>query len=67
MSSPLDEGQQEFYRDRFGDRYVAVQEQPLQPSRRVRRALKHNRGITEQDAQLLDAQRTLRERITRGF
>jgi hypothetical protein len=37
-SSKLTDEQADFYAGRFGERYTTVQEQPLRPSRRVRRA-----------------------------
>lgn len=66
MSSPLDETQQEFYRVRFGDRYSTVQEQPLRPSRALRRAKKGKRtarGVTDADIQVFNTQNAMIEKL----
>lgn len=57
-SSKLTAEQQDYYANRFGERYVAVQEQPLRPSRRVRRAKNGKRHtLTNTDIAVYDSQR----------
>lgn len=56
-SSPLNEEQQDFYLKRDGVRYHAIAENPLRPSRAMRRAnrfrgKRHARGLQPSDAEL---------------
>jgi hypothetical protein len=51
--------QQDWYQNRFGERYVAVAENPLRPSRRVRRG----RG-TKADEQVFAFQRDALRKLT---
>lgn len=66
-SSKLTPEQQKFYAARLGDRYVAVQEQPLRPSRALRRARKGKRQagrITAADVAVANAQSELFTKLT---
>lgn len=67
-SSRLTPEQQEFYETRFGVRYHAIAENPIRPSRKLRRALKHGPGrqtITTAELQILDRQRELERALTK--
>lgn len=65
-SSKLTDEQADFYAGRFGERYTTVQEQPLRPSRRVRRAKKGKRAataLTQTDLAVRETQHQMHHRL----
>jgi hypothetical protein len=63
-SSRLTPEQQEFYTGRYGERYLAVQENHVRPSRRVRRAKAGKRhALTQRDFDALEVQRKMIETL----
>jgi hypothetical protein len=61
-SSLLTDEQQEWYRERFGVSYIAIAENHLRPSRRVRRG--HARD--QMDADVADAQQRMLGVLAKG-
>lgn len=65
-TSTLTEEQQAVWLEKRGQHYLSVAEQPLRPSRRVRRALRFSgaaRNVTAQDIALLDVQHDVAEKL----
>lgn len=65
-TSTLTEQQQAVWLEKRGQHYLSVAEQPLRPSRRVRRALRFRgaaRNVTGQDIALLQVQRDVGEQL----
>lgn len=65
-SSDLTVDQQDWYEQRFGVRFLSVQENHVRPSRRVRRALKHGAGsrVTANDVLVYLRQQELMDKLT---
>lgn len=69
-SSKLTDEQADFYVGRFGERYTTVQEQPLRPSRRVRRAKKGKRAasaLTQTDLTVRETQHQMQQRLEQAL
>lgn len=64
-SSKLTAEQQAWYQETFGVSPVAIQENHLRPSRRVRRALRYGcgRDVSDGDVRLYGQQRQLMKRL----